>query len=137
MRHCDGAGADRDPLAPVQSVGHLSASILATKRPGRPSDFNGSSAAGRVMHCIGQCLASERHIDPQAVGEIEDHDTSTDDVFRKLAMLEEQHAQATFVSQNTPAKAQVSPWLERTRWPNYLNGVRLAEVARLARLPEP
>jgi len=53
MRYCDGAGADRNPLAPVQSVRHLSASILATKRPGRPSNFNGSSVAGRVALASG------------------------------------------------------------------------------------
>jgi hypothetical protein len=89
------------------------------------------SAGFRVKHCMSQSLGTERRI------EVEDHDTGTDEVFRKLAMLEEQHAHATSVFQNTSAKTQVSPWIERSRWPNYLNGVRLAEAARLARLPEP
>jgi hypothetical protein len=84
-----------------------------------------------------QPLGTEGRINRQAVREVEDHDTGTDEVFRKLAMLEEQHGHTTSVFQHMPVKTQVSPWLERTRWPKYLNGVRFAEAARLARLPDP
>lgn len=95
------------------------------------------SAGFRVKHCIDQPLGTDGRTDLQAVGHVENHDAGTEEVFRKLAMLEEQHAHATSVFQDNPAKTQVSPWLERTRWPNYLHGVRLAEAAQLARLPDP
>jgi hypothetical protein len=38
--------------------------------------------------------------------------------------------------QHAPTKTQVSPWLERTQWPSFLNGVSLHEAARLMRLPD-
>jgi hypothetical protein len=95
------------------------------------------SAGFRVKHRMDQSLGTEGRINQQAVREVEDHDTGTDEVFRKLAMLEEQHGHATSVFQDIPAKTQVSPWLERTRWRKYLNGVRFAKAARLARLPDP
>jgi hypothetical protein len=33
-------------------------------------------------------------------------------------------------------KSQVSPWLERTRWTRYLDGLCFFDVAQLARLPD-
>lgn len=65
------------------------------------------------------------------------YDTGTDEVFRRLAMLEKEQAQATSVLRHAPTKTQVSPWLERTRWTDYLSGTCLPEAARLARLPDP
>lgn len=34
-------------------------------------------------------------------------------------------------------KTDVSPWLETTRWPNYLQGTKLSSVAHLAYTPDP
>jgi hypothetical protein len=60
----------------------------------------------------------------------------TNDVFETLDALELEHAQGESMFQHAPTKTQVSPWLERTQWPSFLNGVSLHEAARLMRLPD-
>jgi hypothetical protein len=37
---------------------------------------------------------------------------------------------------DTPAKSEVSPWLEQTRWIGYLEGFILSEVHKLGRPAE-
>jgi hypothetical protein len=59
------------------------------------------------------------------------------EVLETLAELEAvQSQQQNFIS-DCAAKSQVSPWLERTRWRQYLNGVELSKAVALARLPDP
>ena len=56
----------------------------------------------------------------------------TNDVFETLDALELEHAQGESMFQHAPTKTQVSPWLERTQWPSFLNGVSIHGCARFA-----
>ena len=58
------------------------------------------------------------------------------EVFKTLNALELEYAQEKSVFQHAPTQTQVSPWLEMTRWPSFLNGVSLHDAARLMRLPD-
>lgn len=62
-------------------------------------------------------------------------DFIAEEVPRDLASIEVSIHQQSVVS-NVATKSEVSPWLERTRWPAYLSGVTLSHAAVLARLPE-
>jgi hypothetical protein len=63
-------------------------------------------------------------------------DFVSDEVFRNLAELEGDSRAAAVTEGGSERSSQVSPWLERTRWTKFLDGVRLSEAAQLARLPE-
>ncbi len=64
------------------------------------------------------------------------HGGIADRVLGRLALLEHQGSDHRLVVSDTFAKSQVSPWLERTRWPRYLAGQSLSDVAQLARPPD-
>jgi hypothetical protein len=57
-------------------------------------------------------------------------------VLAELADLEDIQCRDRDVVSNNTAKSQVSPWLERTRWTRYLEGVRLGEAAALIGTPD-
>lgn len=58
---------------------------------------------------------------------------ATDEIFRTLATLQSEQVAVNSTVSHLPVKSQLSPWLERTRWPSYLNGTRLRDAAQLAR----
>ena len=58
-------------------------------------------------------------------------------IFRQLAHLESTVEKEERSVSDQHVKNQVSPWLERTRWSQYLNGVQFSEAAKLADLPNP
>ena len=57
--------------------------------------------------------------------------------FQRFARLESTLEQHDRTIVNDFAKSQISPWLERTRWPHYLAGIQLSEAAKLCELPHP
>lgn len=59
-------------------------------------------------------------------------ETITDKVMRQLKEIESRSK----CVKDTPAKSEVSPWLERTRWTGYLEGFILSEVHKLGRPAE-
>jgi hypothetical protein len=56
-------------------------------------------------------------------------------VLAKLAAAEKQLELTADVISNNHSKTEISPWLEMTRWPRYLQGHKLSKVAPLASLP--
>jgi hypothetical protein len=56
-------------------------------------------------------------------------------IFGALARLETIQCGEQLVLDTESTSTQVSPWLERTRWLHYLNGIPLGGAAGLARLP--
>lgn len=56
-------------------------------------------------------------------------------VLAELAAAEKQLELTADVISNNQSKTEISPWLEMTRWPRYLQGHKLSQVAPLASLP--
>ena len=110
--------------------------------PWRPVKFqrffrSGPGSACFRVACPGQGSLGEALIEPKGLT-VGDRSSScvVDTVFQSLAVLEAQHAEGRFTSQRNLIPTQVSPWLERTRWATYLEGIRLLDAARLARPPD-
>ncbi|KAK1810853.1 hypothetical protein LTR12_014774 [Friedmanniomyces endolithicus] len=60
-----------------------------------------------------------------------------EEVLRDLAALKAECAGHDETVRDPAAKWEVSPWLERTRWPRCLEDYRPADAAPLMRLPDP
>ena len=56
-------------------------------------------------------------------------------VLEQLSSLEDEQRKGRQIVSSTQSSKQVSPWLELTRWPTYLDGHRLLDVASLVALP--
>lgn len=56
-------------------------------------------------------------------------------VLAELAAAEKQLKLTTDVVTNKQSRTEISPWLEKTRSPRYLQGHKLSQVALLPRLP--
>jgi hypothetical protein len=51
----------------------------------------------------------------------------------ELDQLESEQTKQDGIDSRLPRKAQVSPWLERTRWNCYLDGISFDHAIRLGR----
>jgi hypothetical protein len=54
-------------------------------------------------------------------------------VLAELGQLEEEQTHQGAINSRLPGKTQVSPWLERTRWASYLDGIPFDYAIRLGR----
>lgn len=57
------------------------------------------------------------------------------EVDRLLKEADEEGEQLANIIRHEAGKTEVSPWLEMTRWPRYLNGLPFDEVAQLIQSP--
>ena len=91
----------------------------------------------RVRDGCGEQFSSGDSQPCPPTGETTAGDAVVDDVLRTLSSIEARQAADVTIVGAESKKPQASPWLERTRWPRHLAGIRLHDdAAGLARLPD-
>lgn len=76
--------------------------------------------------------STPEHLDrPGQIAETDDSVTAA--VLQDLATRVEKHCRGFLIVHKKPAKSEVFPWLERSRWSTYLDGCALSRAADLAR----
>jgi hypothetical protein len=92
------------------------------------------SVSFRVKKMVSAKAGSRPRRDHEYTGGF-DRELVADVVLNKLAALEASQLREDHTISNEATRCQVYPWLERTRWLHYLEGIPLNEAANVDRLP--
>ena len=74
--------------------------------------------------------------EPTCAGPAPPRQSLAEEVRHEDALLVEEQHQHGRTLQGEASTKEVSPWLELTRWPQYLSGYPLSDLSHLAALPE-
>lgn len=90
---------------------------------------------GRGSNCFRVAAPPEQQDDPRTCQHAQRRsaDDLASSILAELGQLEEEQSQQGIVDSRLPARSQVSPWLERTRWTSYFDGVPFDHALRLGR----
>jgi hypothetical protein len=94
---------------------------------------------GRGSNCFRVTAPLKQQDDPQIRRPVREYDerprlpadSLASSVLAELGQLEDGQTQQGAIESRLPRKAQVSPWLERTRWNYYLDGIPFEHAIRL------
>jgi hypothetical protein len=86
--------------------------------------------------------AGDEYLSPQEPKKEASHSSSPGEqmraeVLEQLRVAEEEQRGAADIILGRASKTEISPWLEMTKWPSYLEGHTMAEAAPLAGPPHP